>query len=80
MPAERQLAKIEVRVADTGHGITPEQMSQMFTPFFSTKEGGTGLGLTIVRGLVSQHKGDISIESGRGRGTTFVIRLPLGSD
>jgi signal transduction histidine kinase len=78
--AEADGSHLVLRIADTGHGITPEQMSQMFTPFFSTKEGGTGLGLTIVQGLVSQHRGEISIESETGRGTTFVIRLPLEAD
>jgi len=68
-----------LRITDTGHGIAPEQMGHLFTPFFTTKEGGTGLGLTIVRGLISQHQGEISIESEVNRGTTYIIRLPLSA-
>ncbi len=64
-------------IADTGLGITPEHLRSLFTPFFSTKEGGTGLGLTICRGLIDQHHGEIAISSEVNRGTTFTIRLPL---
>jgi signal transduction histidine kinase len=76
---ESEADHLVLRITDTGHGITPEQMRHLFTPFFTTKEGGTGLGLTIVRGLISQHQGEISIESEVNRGTTYIIRLPLGS-
>ncbi|HZE22170.1 MAG TPA: ATP-binding protein, partial [Desulfobaccales bacterium] len=75
--AEIEGDHLVLRISDTGTGITPEQMRHLFTPFFSTKKGGTGLGLTIVRGLISQHRGEISIESEVGRGTTYIIRLPL---
>jgi PAS domain S-box-containing protein len=68
-----------LKITDTGHGIPPEQMQNLFTPFFTTKEGGTGLGLTICRGLITQHQGQISIESAVDRGTTCTIRLPLSS-
>jgi len=64
-------------VTDTGCGIPPEHLPSLFTPFFSTKEKGTGLGLTICRGLVEQHGGGITLESQVGRGTTCTIRLPL---
>jgi PAS domain S-box-containing protein len=64
-------------IADTGLGIAPEPLRSLFTPFFSTKEGGTGLGLTICRGLIDQHHGEIAISSEVNRGTTFTIRLPL---
>jgi signal transduction histidine kinase len=66
-------------VTDTGSGIPPEQMPHLYTPFFSTKQGGTGLGLTIVRGLITQHQGDIRIDSDVHRGTTCTIRLPLAA-
>jgi signal transduction histidine kinase len=68
-----------VAISDTGSGITPEDLQNLFTPFFTTKQEGTGLGLTIVRGLISQHQGDISIDSQVGRGTTCTIRLPMVS-
>ncbi|MFZ0052902.1 MAG: ATP-binding protein, partial [Desulfobaccales bacterium] len=66
-------------IADTGLGIAPEHLRSLFTPFFSTKEGGTGLGLTICRGLIDQHRGEIDIRSEVNRGTTCTIRLPLVS-
>jgi signal transduction histidine kinase len=64
-------------LADTGQGIAPEHLKSLFTPFFSTKEGGTGLGLTICRGLIDQHQGEMEIASEVNRGTTCTIRLPL---
>jgi two-component system NtrC family sensor kinase len=66
-------------VQDTGQGITPEHLKSLFTPFFSTKEEGSGLGLTISRGLIEQHQGEIDFASEVGRGTTCTIRLPLKS-
>jgi PAS domain S-box-containing protein len=71
--------KVRLTVADTGHGIPPEHLTSLFTPFFSTKEGGTGLGLTICRGLIEQHQGTIEIESDVERGTTCIIHLPLNN-
>ncbi len=70
---------VEIRVRDTGCGIAKEHISEIFTPFFTTKQlgKGTGLGLSIVYGVVKMHSGDITIESEEGRGTTFVIRLPV---
>ena len=64
-------------IQDTGQGIPPENLKSLFTPFFSTKEGGTGLGLTICRGLIDQHQGEIEFASDVDRGTTCTIRLPL---
>jgi len=64
-------------IADTGLGIAPEHLSSLFTPFFSTKEGGTGLGLIICRGFIDLHHGEIAICSEVNRGTTCTIRLPL---
>jgi PAS domain S-box-containing protein len=66
-------------VADTGVGIAPEHLKMLFTPFFSTKEKGTGLGLVICRGLIEQHQGAIAIDSQVGRGSTVTIRLPLSA-
>ena len=80
------MVRVEIRqdylwltVKDTGQGILPEHLPTLFTPFFSTKEKGTGLGLTISRGLVEQHRGEIRIESEINRGTTCIIRLPLSA-
>ncbi|MDQ3684457.1 MAG: ATP-binding protein [Acidobacteriota bacterium] len=71
-----------VEIADTGRGIAPENISQIFEPYFSTKETGTGLGLAIVKKAVEDHGGAISVRSAPGEGTTFTVELPTtgGSD
>jgi signal transduction histidine kinase len=74
---ERQQERMRLTVRDTGCGIAPEHLKSLFTPFFSTKEGGTGLGLTICQGLIEQHHGTIALENQAGRGTTCIIHLPL---
>jgi signal transduction histidine kinase len=68
-----------LKITDTGHGIPAEQLQNLFTPFLTTKEGGTGLGLTICRGLIAQHQGEITIDNALDRGTTCTIRLPIVS-
>jgi len=72
---------VEVRFADTGHGISDENLQRIFDPFFTTKEvgHGTGLGLAISYGIVQRHGGDISVCSKVGKGTTFAVRLPLAA-
>jgi nitrogen fixation/metabolism regulation signal transduction histidine kinase len=68
--------QIELRVADTGKGLTPEECERLFTPYYTTKQFGTGLGLAIVQSVVADHAGAISVESTPGGGTTFTITLP----
>lgn len=70
---------VDVRVEDTGSGITPEQMAKIFDPYFTTKQGksGTGLGLYITKKVVEDHNGSIKVDSTPEAGTTFTIRLPL---
>jgi two-component system NtrC family sensor kinase len=70
-----------LEVHDTGEGIRPEHMEKLFTPFFTTKgEGkGVGLGLAVVYGIVRDHSGDIDVESKPDVGTTFRVVLPIGS-
>ena len=70
---------VDVRVADTGQGISPEQIARIFDPYFTTKQGksGTGLGLFITRKVVDDHNGSIKVDSTPGIGTTITIRLPL---
>jgi two-component system NtrC family sensor kinase len=70
---------IEMEFTDTGPGIIPEHMGRIFEPFFTTKAvgKGTGLGLPVSYGIVKRHGGDIIVKSKAGRGTSFVIRLPL---
>ena len=70
---------IRVVVTDTGRGISPEHLSRIFDPFFSTKEMGTGLGLSVVHGIIQNHGGTIAVESQVGVGTTVTIRLPVAS-
>jgi len=69
--------EIEIRISDTGKGIPEEHLPRLFDPFFTTKEKGTGLGLALVYGIVSKHKGNIQVESKVGKGTRFTIRLPV---
>jgi two-component system, NtrC family, sensor kinase len=68
---------IELACEDTGAGIPPDRLAKIFDPFFSTKEMGTGLGLSVVYGIIERHGGAIDIRSTVGTGTTVVFRLPL---
>jgi nitrogen fixation/metabolism regulation signal transduction histidine kinase len=68
--------KVELRVADTGQGMTPEECERLFTPYYTTKQHGTGLGLAIVQSVVADHAGTIAAESPAGGGATFIITLP----
>lgn len=69
---------IEIRITDTGSGISNEDLSKIFEPFFSTKgQKGTGLGLAVIWGIIDNHNGTINVDSEIGKGTTFTIRLPL---
>jgi signal transduction histidine kinase len=71
--------RVRVRVSDTGAGIPPEHLPQVFEPYFSTKETGTGLGLAIVKKAVEEHGGTIAVESRGGEGTTFTVTLPAAA-
>jgi len=68
---------VSVEIQDTGVGIAPQNMSKLFTPFFTTKPigRGTGLGLAIIYGIVKMHQGQMSVQSELGKGTTFVLTL-----
>jgi two-component system, sporulation sensor kinase E len=66
-----------VRFVDTGGGMSAENLSRVFEPYFTTKPSGSGLGLLIVRRIVREHGGELSIESSQGRGLTLTIRLPV---
>jgi signal transduction histidine kinase len=65
-----------VRFVDTGSGMSAANLSRVFEPYFTTKPSGTGLGLLIVRRIVREHGGELSIESSQGKGLTLTIRLP----
>ena len=70
-------AHVIIEISDTGTGLTPEECSRLFTPYYTTKHQGTGLGLAIVQSVVSDHHGSVSVSSEEGHGTTFRIELPL---
>jgi two-component system nitrogen regulation sensor histidine kinase NtrY len=70
-------ARVIVRITDNGKGIPEDIKSKLFIPNFTTKSGGMGLGLAIVRNIITQIGGDISFETEIGAGTTFIVRLPL---
>jgi PAS domain S-box-containing protein len=72
-----QDTKAEISLADTGDGMTPEVAENIFQPYFTTKEKGTGLGLAICQSIIQEHGGTISVVSTPGRGTTFIIQLPI---
>jgi signal transduction histidine kinase len=73
----RHTREVLVKISDTGVGIPKESFSQIFEPFYTTKKtGGVGLGLSVVYGIVRDHKGFIKVESVVGQGTTFSVRLP----
>jgi PAS domain S-box-containing protein len=77
----RAIEFVELEVRDTGCGIPAEHLLHIFTPFFTTKEPGhgTGLGLSVVQGIVRDHAGETRVESEPGRGTSFRVRLPVSA-
>jgi signal transduction histidine kinase len=74
--------RLEVTVADTGHGMAPETLARIFDPFFSTKAAGrgSGLGLVVAQGIVADHGGSLKAQSAPGQGTVFTVYLPLPQD
>jgi signal transduction histidine kinase len=79
LAANGRRPQVEVRVSDSGRGLTPEEVGRVFEPFYTTKAPGrgTGLGLAIVDHIVRAHGGQVVVESKPGRGTTMRVRLPL---
>jgi signal transduction histidine kinase len=73
----RDRKQLRLRVTDTGKGMTAAQLDQVFKPFFTTKNTGTGLGLTLVQQIATEHGGHVECKSTPGQGTTFTIVLPL---
>jgi two-component system sensor histidine kinase HydH len=68
--------QVKISIRDTGAGIAPENLPQVFDTFFTTKKNGTGLGLAICRRIVEEHRGTIEVQSEVGRGATFILTLP----
>jgi signal transduction histidine kinase len=73
---DRDDTHVLVSFIDTGSGMSAENLGRVFEPYFTTKPSGTGLGLLIVRRIVREHGGELSIESSEGKGLTLIIRLP----
>jgi signal transduction histidine kinase len=75
---EQEQDWIKLTVGDTGYGIPKDALPKIFEPFYTTKEfgKGTGLGLTVVKGIIEEHQGTITVDSEEGKGTTFTILLP----
>ena len=69
--------EVHILVADTGDGIPEENLPKIFEPYFTTKDSGTGLGLTLVFKIIKEHEGEISVKSQKGRGSIFTITLPV---
>jgi two-component system NtrC family sensor kinase len=80
--ASQRVKRVLVEVRDTGVGIAPENMTKIFDPFFTTKDvgRGTGLGLAVCYGILSDHGGRLDVRSTLGVGTTFTITLPVATD
>ena len=76
---EKVIKKIFLEVKDTGKGIPHEDLSKIFDPFFTTKEVGksTGLGLSIVYGIIEEHGAKISVKKTGPKGTTFIVEFPM---
>lgn len=77
--ARHGLGKLEIEVSDQGPGIAPEKQDQLFTPFVTTKKGGTGLGLSTAQKIVEAHGGTLSLKESSSQGTIFLIELPQAS-
>jgi signal transduction histidine kinase len=68
---------VHLTVADSGPGMAADQIERIWTPFYTTKQSGTGLGLAFVRDIAEDHGARLSVDSAPGRGTTFTLALPL---
>jgi len=79
MIKEKFQEMIQITFRDTGFGILQENLSRVFDPFFTTKAAweGTGLGLSVSYGIIKDHKGEITVKSETGKGTTFIITIPV---
>jgi two-component system sensor histidine kinase HydH len=76
LAGQRMATHVQLQVRDTGSGIATEQCAKIFEPLYTTKPGGSGLGLYIVQEIVAAHGGTLTVESAPGCGTTFTITLP----
>ncbi len=77
MECIRTATAVQLRVSDSGTGIPAERVTRIFEPLYTTKPGGTGMGLYIVQQTLSAHGGTIAVESVEGQGSTFTFILPV---
>jgi hypothetical protein len=75
-PVAERVGWVRMVIADTGPGISPEELSKVFDPFYTTKRSGTGLGLSVSYGIIQDHHGTVDVQSTPGLGTTFVLAFP----
>jgi signal transduction histidine kinase len=78
LTGRRTPTQVHLQVQDTGRGIAVSTLAQLFEPLYTTKPGGTGLGLYIVQEIVAAHGGQVTVESVVEHGPTFTLTLPLG--
>jgi signal transduction histidine kinase len=71
--------RVRIEVIDEGVGIAPDHLPRIFEPFYTAREGGTGLGLSVSHSIVARHGGTLTVDSAPGRGTTFTVELPAGT-
>jgi len=76
----QEASDVIITVSDTGCGISEEIKDRIFTPYFTTKETGTGLGMAITAQIIEEHGGEISVDSEEGVGTTVVVKLKAAAD
>jgi two-component system sensor histidine kinase HydH len=74
--AQGTATHVQIEVRDTGGGVPAAYLPRLFEPLYTTKPGGTGLGLYIVQEIVKAHGGDVTVQSAAGRDTTFTVTLP----
>jgi signal transduction histidine kinase len=74
----RSATHVQLEIRDSGSGVPAVRIPQIFEPLYTTKPGGTGLGLNIVQEIVAAHHGQVTVQSQEGNGTTFTITLPVG--
>jgi two-component system sensor histidine kinase HydH len=80
LSADEEAHRVEIRISDTGCGISGEHLSRIFDPYFTTKSTGTGLGLAIAHNIMEAMGGKINISSRPERGTTFCITIPISDN
>lgn len=78
--ADSNAQSLVIRISDTGPGIAADKQEEIFSPFYTTRKDGTGLGLAVVEAITRNHKGRIELESQPGKGTTFILYLPVQAD